>query len=176
MDDTLLEQQRAAYAVKGVDESEPVQAGRKRKKAEYVNGEEVCLHFHSSGEAAPFMTARLFVQISRRKLYIANFVPLPNFQEIGGRQTKKVAPAKPPAERKNTAVYITGLPTDTDAEEIQKVFSRCGMIAEEIDGQNKRIKMYKDDEGNFKGDALVMYFKPESVNLAVQLLDDSQFR
>lgn len=50
------------------------------------------------------------------------------------------------------------------------------MIAEEIDGQNKRIKMYKDEHGNFKGDALVMYFKPESVNLAVQLLDDSQFR
>ena len=41
MDDDLLEQQRAAYAVQGVDESEPVQAGRKRKKAEYVNGEEV---------------------------------------------------------------------------------------------------------------------------------------
>ena len=45
MDDSLLEQQRAAYAVKGVDESEPVQAGRKRKKAEYVNGEEVGLSF-----------------------------------------------------------------------------------------------------------------------------------
>ena len=41
MDDNLLEQQRAAYAVQGVDESEPVQAGKKRKKVEYVNGEEV---------------------------------------------------------------------------------------------------------------------------------------
>ena len=36
--------------------------------------------------------------------------------------------------------------------------------------------MYEDDEGNFKGDVLVVYFRPESVNLAVQMLDDSDFR
>ena len=44
MDDSLLEQQRAAYAVQGVDESEPVQAAnkKKRKKDEYTNGDEVC--------------------------------------------------------------------------------------------------------------------------------------
>ena len=44
MDDSLLEQQRAAYAVQGVDESEPVQAAKKkkRKKDAYTNGEEVC--------------------------------------------------------------------------------------------------------------------------------------
>ena len=36
-----MEQQRAAYAVKGVDESEPAQAGKKRKKQVYTNGEDV---------------------------------------------------------------------------------------------------------------------------------------
>lgn len=36
--------------------------------------------------------------------------------------------------------------------------------------------MYTDDDGNFKGEALVVYFRPESVNLAVQMLDDSDFR
>lgn len=43
VDDSLLEQQRAAYAVQGVDEFEPVQAAnkKKRKKDEYTNGEEV---------------------------------------------------------------------------------------------------------------------------------------
>lgn len=41
LDDALLVQQRAAYAVQGVDESEPVQAGKKRKKQVYVNGEDV---------------------------------------------------------------------------------------------------------------------------------------
>ncbi|KAG8533314.1 uncharacterized protein KY384_002097 [Bacidia gigantensis] len=136
VDDNLLEQQRAAYAVQGVDESEPVQAGRKRKKAEYTNGEE----------------------------------------EVGGRPSKKAAPTKPAAERKNTAVYITNLPEDTDVEEIQRIFSRCGVIAEEIDGHKPRIKLYTDDQGSFKGDALVLYFRSESVSLAVQMLDDTQLR
>ena len=36
-----MEQQRAAYAVQGVDESEPAQAGKKRKKQVYTNGEDV---------------------------------------------------------------------------------------------------------------------------------------
>ena len=36
--------------------------------------------------------------------------------------------------------------------------------------------MYVDDQGNFKGDALVVYFRAESVKLAVQMLDDTQFR
>lgn len=171
MDDTLLEQQRAAYAVKGVDESEPVQAGRKRKKAGYVNGEEVCLQFHYFCEVPVWIGQKgLPWEVQQTDLTLSSL------QDIGGRHKKKPAPAKAPTERKNTAIYITGLPTDADVEEIQQVFSRCGVIAEEIDGQNKRIKMYKDEEGNFKGDALIMYFKPESVTLAVQMLDDSQFR
>lgn len=36
--------------------------------------------------------------------------------------------------------------------------------------------MYMDDQGNFKGEALIVYFRPESVDLAIQMLDDSNFR
>ena len=36
--------------------------------------------------------------------------------------------------------------------------------------------MYEDSEGQFKGEALVVYFRPESVDLAIQMLDDSDFR
>jgi len=53
LDDALLEQQRAAYAVQGVDESEPAQAGKKRKKAEYINGEDVCSSPHSLSDPSP---------------------------------------------------------------------------------------------------------------------------
>lgn len=56
------------------------------------------------------------------------------------------------------------------------MFNKCGVIAEEIDSGKPRIKMYEDDQGQFKGDALVVYFRPESVNLAVQMLDDTDFR
>ena len=56
------------------------------------------------------------------------------------------------------------------------MFSRCGVIAEEIDNRRPRIKLYVDDQGNLKGDAMVVYFKPESVQLAIQMLDDTDFR
>jgi len=41
VDEALLEQQRQAYAVSGVDENETVDAMRKKRKKEYVNGEDV---------------------------------------------------------------------------------------------------------------------------------------
>ncbi|OQV05418.1 RNA recognition motif aka RRM, RBD, or RNP domain-containing protein [Cladophialophora immunda] len=92
----------------------------------------------------------------------------PNGDEQSGNKSKKA--------RVNTAVYVTSIPLDADQEEIEHVFSKCGVIAEEIDSGKPRIKMYEDDKGQFKGDALVVYFRPESVNLAVQMLDDTDFR
>jgi HIV Tat-specific factor 1 len=42
VDEALLEEQQRAYAVQGIDENEPVEAQRKKRKKEYVNGEDVC--------------------------------------------------------------------------------------------------------------------------------------
>lgn len=98
-------------------------------------------------------------------------------QETGGRvNTKKAKAALEPRERKNTAVYVTSLPLDITVQEVHDVFSRCGVIAEEIDRGKPRIKLYTDDDGKFKGDALILYFRAESVDLAIQLLDDTEFR
>jgi len=41
LDEELMEQQQRAYAVQGVDENEPVDAMRRKRKKEYVNGEDV---------------------------------------------------------------------------------------------------------------------------------------
>ena len=41
VDEALLEEQQRAYAMQGVDENEPVEAQRKKRKKEYVNGEDV---------------------------------------------------------------------------------------------------------------------------------------
>jgi HIV Tat-specific factor 1 len=90
--------------------------------------------------------------------------------------TRSQAGHKQKKPRVNTAVYVTSIPLDADQEEINHTFSKCGVIAEEIDSGKPRIKMYEDDQGQFKGDALVVYFRPESVNLAIQMLDDSDFR
>lgn len=96
---------------------------------------------------------------------------------MGGRLvTKKSKPTPEPRERKNTAVYVTNLPLSTTMQEVHDVFSRCGVIAEEIDRGKPRIKLYTDDNGMFKGDALIVFFRAESVDLAIQMLDDSDFR
>jgi len=90
------------------------------------------------------------------------------------RQDNANAEERPKRERPPIAVYVSNLPDDVSTAEIQEYFAKCGMIAEEASGQ-KRVKMYYDDEGNFKGDALVTYFKPESVPLALQMLDETSF-
>lgn len=137
VDEALLEEQQKAYKVAGVDESEPVDAKRKKRKKEYVNGE-----------------------------------------DEGGRAVKAPKKAKAPLPpRANTAVYVTGLPHDVTIEEVHEVFSRkCGVIAEEIDSGKPRIKLYTDEKGDFKGDALVVFFKAPSVDMAIMLLDDTEFR
>ena len=137
VDEALREEQQKAYKVAGVDESELVDAKRKKRKKEYVNGE------HEGGRA----------------------VKVP----------KKAKAPLPP--RANTAVYVTGLPHDVTIEEVHEVFSRkCGVIAEEIDSGKPRIKLYTDEKGDFKGDGLIVFFKAPSVDMAIMLLDDTEFR
>ncbi|WFD29813.1 hypothetical protein MSPP1_000826 [Malassezia sp. CBS 17886] len=78
--------------------------------------------------------------------------------------------------RVNTAVFVTHLPLDADASEIAEVFSRYGVLLEDDQGRPK-VKLYYDERTKaFKGEALIVYFKPESVELAVQLLDETHLR
>lgn len=77
---------------------------------------------------------------------------------------------------KNTAIYVSGLPQDTTAEEVFAFFSKCGIIMDEIGTGKPRVKLYCDDSGALKGDALIVYLREESVTLACTLLDESEFR
>lgn len=72
-------------------------------------------------------------------------------------------------------MYITGLPPDTDADELTSRFGRFGLI-EEDDAGYPKVKLYAREDGSFSGDALVVYFKEESVDLAVTMLDDVELR
>ncbi len=42
------------------------------------------------------------------------------------------------------------------------------------DDGSPKIKLYTNDKGEFKGDALVSYFKEGSVELAIRLFDESE--
>lgn len=91
----------------------------------------------------------------------------------GGKADNAGAPAA--RKSKNTAVYVTHLPFDATHEEIVERFSKCGLIEEDDDGDPK-VKMYARDDGTFNGEALVVYFKEDSVMLAENLLDDAELR
>lgn len=84
---------------------------------------------------------------------------------------------------------MTRLPLDATHEEIVSCFSKCGLIEEDDDGEPK-VKMYARETednsngngnggtggGEFSGEALVVYFKEDSVELAVNILDDTELR
>ncbi|XP_054014756.1 HIV Tat-specific factor 1 homolog [Hylaeus anthracinus] len=78
-------------------------------------------------------------------------------------------------EAHNTAIYVSGLPLDITLEELTELFNKCGLIARDEKGKN-RIKLYRDSNGQPKGDALCIYIKVESVDLALKILDNSQVR
>ena len=79
---------------------------------------------------------------------------------------------------KNTAIYVSGLPLDTTVEEVASFFSKCGIIMDEIGTGKPRVKLYtsESDPEQLKGDALIVYLREESVTLACNLLDESEFR
>lgn len=76
---------------------------------------------------------------------------------------------------KNTSIYISGLPTDkTTKEGLTEQFCKYGMIRTNRDGE-PLCKLYGNDKGAFKGDALITYSKEESVTLAIEMMNESIF-
>jgi RNA recognition motif-containing protein len=85
-------------------------------------------------------------------------------------------------------IYVTGLPPDTNEEEVAKFCSKVGIIDLDPETQKPKAKVYrhhtdtKDESGNTiqagtcKGDASIGYARPESVELALQVLDEAPFR
>ncbi|KAG7308029.1 hypothetical protein JYU34_006667 [Plutella xylostella] len=82
-----------------------------------------------------------------------------------------------PSEDTNTKVYVSNLPTDITEEEFVDFMQKCGLVMRDPSTQKMKIKFYMDKEHNcFKGDALCTYIKIESVELALNILDGSDFK
>ena len=67
------------------------------------------------------------------------------------------------------------MPLNTTVDEVAEVFSKWGVLLPDDEG-NPKVKLYYDGNNNFKGEALVVYYKEASVQLAIQLMDNSEFR
>ncbi|KAH3666020.1 hypothetical protein OGAPHI_004209 [Ogataea philodendri] len=77
---------------------------------------------------------------------------------------------------RNTCIYVSQLPLDIDYDELDRIFGKYGVLAEDFRTGLHKIKLYKDDNGNFKGDCLIEYLKEESCDLAIELLHDTKLR
>lgn len=91
-------------------------------------------------------------------------------------KTLKEKQAMEKSKRENTAVYIEDLPSDIVTEDLQSIFGKFGILSEDLVTGEKRVKLYRDDNGHLKGDALVIYLKKESVSLAIEMLNNTKLR
>lgn len=95
--------------------------------------------------------------------------------EISRLKKQRVESANSTGDKKSKGVYITSLPSDISKEELAESFSKYGVIALDLQSE-PRVKLYYDENGEFKNEALVIYHAKESANLAVEMLDDSFIR
>ncbi len=63
-------------------------------------------------------------------------------------------------EEKNCNVYVTGLPLDITDEEFEELMSKYGIISPDPnDPRKKKIRLYKDEQGNPKGDGRCRFLR-----------------
>jgi len=71
---------------------------------------------------------------------------------------------------------VEGLPLDVTMDEMIEFFKKAGAIAKDPYDFTPKIRIYKDELGQPKGDALVTYLKPLAVASAFDILDEADFR
>lgn len=77
----------------------------------------------------------------------------------------------------NTYIYIQGLPDDVTEAELKEYFGRCGVIRLDPYSGKEQIKIYMSEEtGKPKGDARIGFMMPESVEMAIEMLNETEFR
>ncbi|XP_037818903.1 HIV Tat-specific factor 1 [Lucilia sericata] len=102
-------------------------------------------------------------------------------KEAAKQGVKRKQPQEPPKwfdidPAQNTKVYVSNLPLDITLDEFAEVMSKCGMIMRDPQTQKYKLKLYTESDGQIKGDGLCDYIKVESVDLALNILDEYDLR
>ena len=79
-------------------------------------------------------------------------------------------------DEKNTNVYVSGLPLDISDQEYEEMMTKYGIVMKDPLTSKLKLKLYRDDNNEVKGDARCCYLMPESVKLCLQLLDGSEYK
>lgn len=85
-------------------------------------------------------------------------------QEESRPNKEKKSASDPPTwfevdDSKNTKVYVTNLPLDIDEQKLADFMQKCGLIEKDLETGKLKIKLYRDANGEVKGDALCTYIK-----------------
>ena len=103
--------------------------------------------------------------------------PEPQMKKPKVKEKPKEAEWFQEEDAKSTKVYVSNLPLDISEEEFIEYMSKCGMVEFDARSKKPKVKLYKDKESNqLKGDGLCSYIKHESVELALTILDGSDFK
>ena len=105
---------------------------------------------------------------------VAKPAPEPVVKKTKGTVTDEPAKWFDVDEAKITKVYVSNLPTTITEESFVELMSKCGMVEFDIRTKKPKVKIYRDAENLPKGDGLCSYIKPESVSLALTILDGSE--
>ncbi len=145
-------------------------------KNQWVDASLAQLHSSTNGKKRPLQSS-----LSNQQQQLQQQQSQSN-NDVNVQKTKKSKCTKPKFNTKHSKhwIYVTNLPTNTNETEVAAYFSKVGILDIDPDNQKPKIKLYrqKDENGKMtlKGDASICYAKVESVQLAIQLLDDTIFR
>lgn len=75
-------------------------------------------------------------------------------------------------QKQNSAIFVSNLSVEnTKRDELISEFNKFGMIRRDLSTNDYKCKLYFDSTGNFKGEALIVYVRPESVGMAINMMD-----
>lgn len=78
--------------------------------------------------------------------------------------------------RINTNLYINGLPSDVNPDELLQFVSKAGVVRLDKFTGEPKLKLYRNEDGTMKGDGLISFLKIESVELAMTILNKQEIR
>ncbi len=70
----------------------------------------------------------------------------------------------------NECVFLLGLPPDITPDEFVEVMSKWGIVMRDPITEEYKIKLYKDKDGNQKGDGLCCYLKVGHCNSTIKFI------
>lgn len=99
--------------------------------------------------------------------------PVEESPQASGAKKRK-APAAPPkwfevAPEQNTKVYVSNLPLDITEDEFGELMAKCGMVMKDLRGGKYKLKLYRDANGQLKGDGLCHYIKVSCIRLKLSI-------